>query len=87
MADDRPDIYEYIGTYLNGDARTLLDAFVNAEIEYTINIDMMGIENMSAARAALGGTFGAGAGIAIGVHIDDLDEAMSIRDRVLKILP
>jgi hypothetical protein len=36
--------------------------------------------------AATGGTFGAGVGIAIGVHIDDYDEAMAIRQRVLKII-
>jgi hypothetical protein len=34
-----------------------------------------------------GGSFGAGVGIAIGVHIDDLDAAVAIRQRVLKILP
>ena len=84
---ERPDIYEYFGTYSNSDARLLLDAFVKEGIAYTLNVDTMGIQNQSALYAANGGPFGRGAGIAIGVHVDDCDEAMTIRDRVLKIIP
>ena len=84
---DRPDIYEYFGTYSNSDTRLLLDAFIKESIAYTLNVDTMGIQNQSALYAANGGTFWRGAGIAIGVHVDDCDEAMTIRDRVLKILP
>jgi len=84
--DDRPDIYEYFGTYSNQDARLLLDAFVSGDIHYTLNADKMGIQDISAFQAANGGTFGAGVGIAIGVHVDDCDDAMAIRQRVLKIV-
>ena len=87
MDEDSLDIYEYFGTYQNEDARLLLDAFVDADIAYTLNLDKMAMQDMSAAQAITGGTFGTGVGIAIGVHIDDCDEAMAIRDRVLKILP
>ena len=86
MHMDRPDVYEYFGTYQNDDARKPLDAFVRAEIEYTLNVDKMGIENMSAFQAANGGTFGAGVGIAIGVHMDFAEEANALRQQVLKIV-
>jgi hypothetical protein len=85
-ADDRPDIYEYFGTYSNTDAQLLLDAFVKGDIAYTLNVDKMPLADMSAFHAANGGTFGAGVGIAIGVHTDDCDRAMEIRQRVLKIV-
>ncbi|HVV00543.1 MAG TPA: hypothetical protein VHH88_04220 [Verrucomicrobiae bacterium] len=85
MEEDRPDIYEYLGTYSNEDARLLLDAFLCEEIEYTLDVDKMGIETMSPIQAATGGTFGTGVGMAIGVHIDDCDRAMAIQQRVLKI--
>jgi hypothetical protein len=85
--EDCPDIYEYFGTYSTGDARLLLDAFVDGAINYTLEVDKMGIQNMSAFQAANGGTFGAGVGVAIGVHANDCDEAMTIRQRVLKIVP
>lgn len=86
--DDRPDVYEYeyIGTYPNGDVRLLLDAFVREGIGFTLNADMMGLAEMPAFQAAYGGTFGTGVGIAIGVHTDDCDRAMDIRQRVLKIV-
>lgn len=84
--DDRPDIYEYFGTYSNQDARLLLDAFVSGDIDYTLNADKMATQDMSAFQAANGGRFGAGVGIAIGVHVDDCDDAMAIRQRVLKIV-
>jgi hypothetical protein len=87
METTRPDIYEFIGTYANSDARTLLEAFMGAGIDYTLDIDKIGLENMSPVQAAFGGTYGAGVGIAIGVQIDDLDEAISIQQQVLKILP
>jgi hypothetical protein len=83
----RPDIYEFFGTYSNEDARLLLDAFVSDDIDYTFDLDKMGIQDISAFQAANGGTFGAGVGIAIGVHIDDCDQASAIRQRVLKIMP
>lgn len=86
MEEDRPDIYEYFGTYSNEDARLLLEAFVSNDIAYTLDLDKMGIQDMSVVQAAVGGTFGAGVGIAIGVHIDDLDDAMALRQRVLKIM-
>lgn len=87
MHEDRPDIYEYFGTYPHYDARLLLDAFVSQDIDFTLNADEMGIRNMSAFEAVNGGTYGAGVGIAIGVHVDDCDKAMAIRQRVLKIMP
>jgi len=87
MKENRPDVYEYFGTYPNDDARRLLDAFVGSEIDFTLNGDEMGIQNMSAIQAASGGTCGRGAGIAISVHVDDLERSMAIRQRVLKILP
>ena len=83
---DRPDVYEFFGTYSNEDARLLLDAFISDDIDYTLDVDKMGIQNMSAIQAAYGGTFGAGVGMAIGVHFDSCDEAMVIRQRVLKIM-
>jgi hypothetical protein len=86
MHEDRPDIYEFFGTYSNEDARLLLDAFVSGDVEYTLSVDRLGIQNLPPVMAATGGTFGAGVGIAIGVHIDDYDEAMAIRQRVLKII-
>lgn len=83
--DDRPDIYEFFGTYPNGDARLLLDAFVSECVGFTLDVDKMGMADVSAFQAANGGTFGAGVGIAIGVHTDDCDRAMEIRQRVFKI--
>ena len=85
--DDCPDIYEFFGTYPNEDARSLLDAFVSEDVAFTLDADKMGLADMSAFQAANGGTFGAGVGIAIGVHADDCDRAMEIRQRVLKIMP
>lgn len=85
--DDRPDIYEYFGTYPNKDARLLLDAFVSEDIGFTLDADKMGVADMPAFQAANGGTFGAGVGIVIGVHTDDCDRAMEIRQRVFKIMP
>lgn len=85
--DDRPDIYKYFGTYSNEEARVLLDAFVKHDIDFTLDVNSMGLADMSAFRAANGGTFGTGVGIAIGVHIDDCAKAMEIRQRVFKILP
>ena len=87
METDRPDIYECIGTYPNSDARSLLDAFVEAGIRFTLDLDKMGIESMSPVQAAFGGTFGAGVGITIGVHLDDLEKAMRIQEKVMKIVP
>jgi hypothetical protein len=86
MQGDRPDVYECFGTYANADARTLLDAFLEADIRYTLDVNKMGIEDMSAIAAANGGSFGRGVGIAIGVHADDLEEAMNIRQMVFKIM-
>ena len=87
LDDDRPDIYEFFGTYPNEDARLLLDAFVSEDVGFTLDADKMGVADMSAFQAANGGTFGAGVGIAIGVHTDDCDRAMEIRQRVFKIIP
>lgn len=84
--DDRPDIYEFFGTYPNDDARLLLDAFVREDVGFTLDADKMGIADMSAFQAANGGTFGAGVGVAIGVHTDDCDRAMEIRQRVFRIV-
>jgi uncharacterized protein YceK len=83
--EDRPDIYEYFGTYPNSDARLLLDAFVSGDIDYTLDMDKLALADMGAVRAAYGGTFGASVGIAIGVHADDCARAMEIRQRVFKI--
>lgn len=85
--DDRPDIYEFFGTYANADARLLLDAFVLEDIGFTLDLNKIGLSDLPPPLAAAGGTFGAGVGIAIGVHFDDYDRAMEIRQRVLKILP
>ena len=85
--DDRPDIFEFFGAYPNEDARLLLDAFVNEDVGFTLDADKMGLANMSAFQAANGGTFGAGVGVAIGVHTEDCDRAMEIRQRVLRIMP
>jgi hypothetical protein len=84
--DDRPDIYEYIGTYSNKDARLLLDVFVSGDIEYTLDLHKMALADMSPDQAAFGGTFGTGVGVAIGVHTDDCDRAIEIQQRVLKIM-
>jgi hypothetical protein len=86
MHEDRPDVYEYFGTYANHDARRLMDAFVDAEVDFTLDADKMGIGTMSAVEAAYGGTFGAGAGIAIGIHTDDVERAMALRQKVLNIV-
>src|ERR1051325_3462866 len=80
--DDRPDTYEFFGTYPNEDARLLLDAFSSEGVGFTLDVDKMGLADMSAFQAANGGTFGAGVGIAIGVHTDDCDRAIEIRQRV-----
>ena len=85
--EDRPDIYKYFGTYPNFDARRLLDAFVREDIDFTLDTGKMGLADIPAVRAAYGGTFGTGVGIAIGVHIDDCAKALEIRQRVLKIMP
>ena len=85
--DNRPDIYEFFGIYPNEDAQLLLDAFVSEDVGFTLDVDKMGVADMSAFQAANGGTFGAGVGVAIGVHTDDCDRAMEIRQRVFKILP
>jgi len=85
--DDRPDIYEFFGTYPNEDARLLLEGFVSEGVGFTLDVNKMGVANISAFQAANGGTFGAGVGIAIAVHTDDCDRAMEIRQRVLKITP
>lgn len=84
---DRPDIFEFFGTYPNSDARVLLDAFVQEGVEFTLNGDKMGAAGMTAAQAAHGGTFGAGVGIAIGVQVEDIERAMEIRQRVFRIFP
>lgn len=84
--EDRPDVYEFFGTYSNEDARLLLDAFVREDVGFTLDADRMGLADMSAFQAANGGTFGAGVGIAIGVHTDDCARAMEIRQRVFKIV-
>jgi hypothetical protein len=84
--EDRPDIYEYFGMYSNKDARLLIDAFVSGDIEYTLDVHKMALTDMSPAQAAFGGTFGTGVGVAIGVHMDDCERAMEIRQRVLKIV-
>jgi len=84
--DDHPDIYEFLGTYPNEDARLLLDAFVSEDVRFTLDTDKMGVADMSAFQAANGGTFGAGVGIAIGVHTDDCERAMEMRQRVFKII-
>jgi len=86
MSEHHPDLYEFFGTYPNDDARLLLDAFVKEEIDFTLDVDKMGLADMSALQAANGGTFGAGVGIAIGVHTEDCDKAMEVRLRVLKIV-
>jgi len=86
MHEDRPDIYKCIGTYSNKDARLLLDAFAAEEIDFTLDVNKMGIQNMPALQAASGGTFGTGVGIAIGVHADDCDKAVAIRQRILKVI-
>jgi len=85
--NDRPDIYQYFGTYSNADTRLLLDAFVSGNIDYTLYLNERGIQDMPTIQAASGGTFERGGGIAIGVHVDDCDEATKIRQRVLKIVP
>jgi hypothetical protein len=85
--DDRPDIYEYFGVYSNKDARLLLDAFVSGEIEFTLDMHKMALADLSPAQAVLGGTFGTGVGVAIGVHTDDYERAIEIRQRVLKFMP
>lgn len=84
---DRPDIYEYFGTYSNRDARLLLDAFISGDVEYTLDLDKMRLVEMTAFQAASGGTFGTGVGMAIGVHTDDCERAMEIRQRVFKMTP
>jgi hypothetical protein len=61
------DGYEDFGTYSTEDARRLLDAFVNSEIDFTLNPDQTGI--------------------AIAVQAEDMEQAIEIRQRVLKILP
>ena len=83
---ERPDVYEYFGTYSNEEARLLLEAFVSGGVDYTLTVDRMGLVNMSAFQAANGGTFGAGVGIAIGVYADDCGKAIESRQRVLKIM-
>ena len=85
--DDRPDVYEFFGTDPNEDARLLLDAFVSDGVSFTLDANKMGVADLPPIQAANGGTFGAGVRIAVGVHIDDFDRAMEIRQRVFKILP
>src|SRR5688572_14724003 len=48
--NDRPDIYEFFGTYRNEDARLLLDAFVSEDVEFTLDADKMGVADMSAVQ-------------------------------------
>jgi hypothetical protein len=84
--EDRPDVYEFFGAYSTGDARLLMAAFIREGVDYTLHAEKMGIADMSAFQAANGGTFGAGVGVAIGVHIEHCDRAMEIRQRVLKIV-
>jgi len=84
--DDSPDSYEFFGTYPNDDARLLIDAFVGEDIRFTMDVDKIGVANLSPGQAGKGGTFGAGVGIAIGVYIDDYERAMEIRQRVFKIM-
>jgi hypothetical protein len=84
--EGRPGVYEFFGTYPNEDARLLLDTFVRENVSFTLDVDKMGLADMSTFQAANGGTFGVGAGIAIGVHTEDCDRAVEIRQRVFKIV-
>ncbi len=85
MKEDIKDVYDFFGLYSSSTAKLILDAFVKNEINFDINIDDSRIKNMTPLQAAYGGTFGQGAGIAISVSSDDLDEARRIQQQVLKI--
>ena len=84
--DVRPDIYVDFGTYPIFDARPLLEAFVTAGIDFTVNTDSEGIQTMPPCHALHGGLFGTQPRIAIRVHPDDLAWATALRRQVLKIM-
>ena len=85
MTENTNDRYEYFGIYPNFDAKLILDAFVKNNINFDIHVDDSQIREMHPLQAAYGGTFGQGVGIAVLVHVDDIDEAMRIQQQVLKI--
>src|SRR5205823_5728213 len=81
MNADSPDLYEVIGTYPPYDARLVVEAILDAGVRYTLDPGKSEGDQTTAFGAAYGGANG----IAIGVHTDDLERAISIRNRVLKI--
>lgn len=85
MTEDSEEIYEYIGTYPNSDARVLLGAFEQRGIRFDVNVDETQIKGMNPVQARFGGQFGQGSGVAIAVHVDDVEEAIRIRQSVFKI--
>ena len=85
MTDKSDDQYENFGVYPNCDAKLILDAFVANNISFDIHIDDSEIKKMSPVRAAYGGTYGQGVGIAISVHVNDINKAMIIQRQALKI--
>jgi hypothetical protein len=87
MSTPRPDLYQAFGSYSTSDARRLLDAFVEADVDFAIDMERKAGVDLDPGTAAFGGGFGGGPDIAIGVHIDDVPRATHIRSRVLKILP
>jgi len=79
----RSGIYVSFGTYSPFDARPLLEAFVAAGLDFSL--DTVNVV-MPPCHALHGGLFGTQPRIAIRVHRDDLAWATALRRRVLKIM-
>jgi hypothetical protein len=81
MNNDSPDLYECLGTYPPYDARVVLEAFLDAGVRCSLDPG----KNTGDQATAFGASYGGTSGVTIGVHTEDLERAISIRNRVLKI--
>ena len=85
MQDEPKEEFEYFGTYPNWDAEPLLEAFEKNDIRFECAVDASHLKAMNPLAGQHGGSFGNSAGIAIAVHIEDVDRAVEIRQKVFKI--
>jgi hypothetical protein len=81
MNGDSPDVYECLGTYPPYDARLVLEAFLDAGVRYALDPG----KSEGDQAVVFGASYGGACGVTIGVHKEDLERAISIRNRVLKI--
>ena len=85
MSDQDSEKYEHFGTYQNWEAKQLLNAFDQENIRFDFAEDAREMKNAGKFMAQSGGTFGAGVGLAIYVHPQDVERAVAVRGRIFKI--